>query len=156
MSKESVGSCQQSLVQDQPVDAFRRRVVSRSGDPFLVPSPTAPPPPPPPEYLPPPPPPLLTKNISFHASTIDGGRTVTSQLVPGAAAGSSLAAATAAVEHQLLQQKQHRALNHDQGQVARQSIGYKPRTRKRHHSSDSYGRHLSFFLTTTFGVNSVE
>lgn len=135
-------------------EVFRRRLAQSSRTQSLIINPSAsPPPPPPPEYAPPSPP--RGRELAFASK--DGGRTVTSQLVPavGGSIGGfpgpkSFAAAAAAVEQQLLLKNQEASppmpganglgggRNGSLTKPIRRSVGYKPILRNP--SSDSGGK----------------
>ena len=152
-------------------DVFRRRLLANRTQSLIVnpndPGPTSlPPPPPPPEYAPPNPP-SRGGNVLGHpgpkapvglVTSTDGGRNITSQVIPTAPAGpKSFAAAAAAVEQRLL----HKANNGQGGgpgapggpgggeddpsngsvrSPLRHSMGYRPSRRQRQPSSDPPGR----------------
>ena len=152
-------------------EVFRRRLLAHRNQSLIV-NPTdnttplpPPPPPPPPEYAPKNPPRRGTVQghsgvkppVGLVASS-DGGRNVTSQLIPTTQpAPKSFAAAAAAVEQRLM----HKTINgsgsngngdpHNGGggdvtSPNRHSIGYRPRQRQP--SSDAPGRPTFALLTT--------
>lgn len=151
-------------------EVFRRRLLTTTRNQSLIvnhsndPMTSKPPPPPPPEYAPPSPPRRGTvlgipggKAPAGLVASSDGGRKITSQLIPSAVSSvvpkSSYAAAAAAVEQRLL----HKSIN-GQGEGGKddphnggvrspipKSIGYRPRQRQPS-SSDTSGKQIFFVV----------
>ena len=146
-------------------EVFRRRLLTTCTQSLIVnpsndPTTSKPPPPPPPEYAPPSPPrrgtvlgiPGEGKAPAGLVASSDGGRNVTSQLIPSKPSSvpkSSYAAAAAAVEQRLL----HKSINgqggggkddpHNGGvrSPIPKSMGYRPRQRQPS-SSDTSGKQI--------------
>ena len=149
-------------------EVFRRRLLTTCTQSLIVnPSndttTSKPPPPPPPEYAPPSPPRRGTvlgipggKAPAGLVASSDGGRNVTSQLIPSKPSSvpkSSYAAAAAAVEQRLL----HKSINGQGGggkddphngsvrSPIPKSMGYRPRQRQPS-SSDTSGKQIFFLV----------
>jgi len=159
-------------------EVFRRRLLTTCTQSLIVnPSndttTSKPPPPPPPEYAPPSPPRRGTvlgipggKAPAGLVASSDGGRNVTSQLIPSKPSSvpkSSYAAAAAAVEQRLL----HKSINgqggggkddpHNGGvrSPIPKSMGYRPRQRQPSSSdtsADTDGLNITAFLLTALSV----